>query len=259
MKKLVSVLTLISWLTTTMVGCTGDSPLDNGTDSRQIVENTDQRLERVIVGSAPEALPLLAANLTLPEVAAYMDTLTAAGYSYLPTESIILIVEYLEWRNPLGTSENATGPLGKNSLGPDWQQVVANADTLIWQVFENVAQDSARHTTLMTLYRSGQNRTVFMELDISQPEPQILVAGSIVDGALVQDATATKAALNRLKEALACCAACAVACVLSGPGYAACVAACCAGCFAFGIIMMILDFFWPDKVIGGLGWQGFGR
>lgn len=55
-----------------------------------------------------------------------------------------------------------------------------------------------------------------MELDISQPEPQILVAGPIVDGALVQDAATTKAALNRLKEALACCGACAVACVLRG-------------------------------------------
>ena len=251
MKKLISVLTLASWLMSVLVGCNSESVIsDDNTGAATTAVSTEQS-SKVISGTDPVAQAILSSNLEDENVAAAADTLTASGYLYRSQESLVMIVESYEWKNIAGQIENSDFSAAKNSPGAGWQKVLSKADTLVWQVFENAQFDSSKHTTIATAYHDGLKGTILMELDISNPQPEVLTARRATDGVLLQDDGTTKAAMNRMKEAIACCAACAAGCILSGPGYAACVTACCFACVAYALVMSILDYFWPDKILGG--------
>ncbi len=234
MRRTICAIMIIVWTLTLMSGCNQSvTETRHGEETANSIID-DSEKTALLEGEALAAV--LAENLSLPNVAALVDTLEGQGYSYRQTNSLVKIENH--YKRVLLPS---TGVVAKMVPDPSYSSLLY-ADTLVWQVFENAACDSSRHTALVTIASKGRKATFLQELDISQMPPRVLLLASVNEGIMIPADSGAVANVNDYwKEVAACCAGCAAGCAFSGPGWAACFGICCAACAVGAIVLIILD------------------
>ncbi|MCX6832144.1 MAG: hypothetical protein NT028_08440 [candidate division Zixibacteria bacterium] len=237
MKRIVTGLVMAVYVLTMIAGC-NQAPSTGNSDLKQTTGNSDHEAQKAWVledGSAKQNL--LNANLTSPQVAAFADTLARWGYSYRPQNSMVMIATVLD------AASSADIP-NLQKMYPDSvpKNRLAKPDTVVWQVFENAAFDSSKHTAVITDYRDGKKASIFVEVDVSTDSL------NLIRGWVLGDSTMTPPQFNKLwqdygKCVLVCCSACAVYCLFSGPGWVACWCTCCIGCYPGCMVKLVFDHF----------------
>ncbi len=222
MKKIISGIMIVVWLATLVGGCQSGNQVPN-----KVAEPQSSAIEsgnsKIMVDPSQEKHSILMANLALPAVANFTDTLEAQGYGYRENNSVILIENHYddEWRDavqPANTDQSLKRSPNRRIIG---------ADTLVWQVFENAALDSSKHTAIITGYHEGQVKSVFVEANVTV-ENHSLIRGMVLDGngSTMDDPLVFGFWTNWGTCVAVATARCLVTCGLSGPLYLHCLAGC---------------------------------
>jgi hypothetical protein len=239
MKRIVTGLVMAVYVLTMIAGC-NQAPSTGNSDLKQTTGNSDNEAQKAwVVEDGAVKLSLLNANMTSPQVAAFADTLASWGYSYRPQNSMVMIATVLE------AASSADIP-NLQKMYPDSvpKNLLAKQDTVVWQVFENAAFDSSKHTAVITGYRNGRTASIFVEIDVSTENPT-LIRGMVLDdsGSTTNDSLVysfwsnlgTCMALQTLK--------CAFRCLFSGPAYLQCLA----GCESWALVWCIIGAYIIDN------------
>lgn len=240
MKRVISGMMIMVWILTTVSGCDQNSTEIMRSDTTQASSTVDSDKVSMLEGEVRAAV--LAENLLVPNVASFVDTLTNWGYAYRQINSLVFVQNHYGrvMLPPTGVTDKAV---------PDCSYItLLSADTLVWQVFENAAGDSTLHTAVLSAYRDGEVQSAFLEIDVASPELEFVRGGMLTTGGEVIDGQYARGLWHDYSVCLmACCAACAIGCLLSGPGWPACTAACCVDCFPVcaihTMIAAIIDWF----------------
>jgi hypothetical protein len=227
MKRIVSGLMVVVFTITMIAGC-NQSPLAVNADLKQTTTNSDNEAQRAWIlddGSAKQSL--LNTNMTSPKVAAFVDTLASWGYSYRPQNSMVMIATFFD------EASSADAPaLQKNRADSTKGNKWADQDTVIWQVFENAAFDSSKHTAVVTGCRGGKMASIFVEIDVSNDSLNLIRGWVLGDSSSVSPEQFSGIWGDYGKCVTLCCAAAAVLCILSGHGWIACWTTGCLTCYA---------------------------
>ncbi len=227
MKKLICGVMIAVWITALVTGCDQQTTqISRG----MIADESDaavESLEKTQVLASDLAAEALAENLSLKAVSAFVDTLENWGYTYRQSASLLMIRD--RYRRATVPEEQV---VSKDRPDGTFYYEHAGSDTLIWQVFENALADSGLHTAVVTIYSEGQSRSVFMEVDVSNSNLEFVRGGLLQPNGELSDSIMARNLWKDYSECvLACCAAAAVLCILTGPGWPACTAAACLDCY----------------------------
>lgn len=228
MKRLVCGAMIAVWLTSLLTtGCEQQTTQVSHGIIAADPDASEESLEKTQVLASDLAAEALADNLSLEVVSAFVDTLESWGYIYRQSASLVMIRErYRRATVPEDEVVNKVCPEGA------FFYEHAGSDTLIWQVFENAVADSGLHTAVLTICSEGESQSVFMEGDVSTSNLQFVRGGILQPNGELSDSVMARDLWKDYSECvLACCAAAAVLCLLTGPGWPACTAAACLDCY----------------------------
>ncbi|MEK7775502.1 MAG: hypothetical protein AAB305_06420 [Candidatus Zixiibacteriota bacterium] len=154
-------------------GC-NSTPSDSGVhESTEAVQSENAGTGTISVSwlssEASERTTALTNALDDPNVRFAHSWLNGQGYTFVDTNSIVIINHDLECRSlTIEPHENRPSASADDGPCPGMKQVIARADTMVWQAFENPTHDMANHTAVITMWSgNGGKRTIFLELDVS--------------------------------------------------------------------------------------------
>jgi hypothetical protein len=105
--------------------------------------------------------------------------------------------------------------------------LLAEQDTVVWQVFENAAFDSSKHTAVITGYRNGRTASIFVEANVSAENPTLIRGMVLGDSGSTMNDPAALGFWGDLASCLVVATArCAIKCLFGGPAYLQCLAVC---------------------------------
>jgi hypothetical protein len=225
MKRIVSGLMMAVYVLTMVAGCNQAPSTGNG-DLEQTAGNSDDEAQKTWVledGSAKQSL--LNANIMSPQVAAFADTLASWEYSYRPQNSVVMIATIFDE----ASSADIPNLPKKYPDYPDSvrKNLLAEQDTVVWQVFENAVFDSSKHTAVITGYHNGSTASIFVEVDVTTGNPTLIRGGVLSDSGWTIDEPLVLGFWGDLGSCmLAATARCAIKCLFGGPAYLQCLAGC---------------------------------
>jgi hypothetical protein len=111
--------------------------------------------------------------------------LTAQGYSFMDTNSVVLVKRYTNAEPESAADIDAESQTARKPfLGNDPVRVFE--DTILWAAFENPTSDPANHTAVVTRWtNAGVKSSVFLEMDVSTDTATVMRSGSFVGGEFI--------------------------------------------------------------------------
>lgn len=120
--------------------------------------------------------PILVQAMATQDVSAGRFMLESEGYSFVDTNSMVLVLNTYE-RDEALPKPSSDRPSGKQAGGR-----IKRADTIVWLAFENPTADSANHTAILWGGEDGSRLTRMIELDVSSGVPELIRHGRVVEG-----------------------------------------------------------------------------
>lgn len=170
---------------------------------------------------SPRVESVFANTLSSANVMAGIALLESEGYTYVDTNSMILVR-----RSGGGGGERSTGTATASAFWPDPNKVpdtggVIRIDTILWLSFENPTHDMGMHTAIISARDHNSDITRLVELDVSTELPRLIREGKFVEGEYVPGDAGTEGWLLCMGTGLV---GSAVACAVTNGGYGHCLA-----------------------------------
>jgi hypothetical protein len=152
---------------------------------------------------------IFASRLLSANVSAGLAHLESEGYSYVDTNSLILVRRRVVRR----FRPEAFSAFLLDTPDAFKKESFVEIDTILWLAFENPAHDMANHTAIL----SGRGVTRLVELDVSTTTPGVIREGKIVSGQFIPGDVGTAGWLSCVGSGLL---ATSVTCLMSNCGWA---------------------------------------
>lgn len=199
-------------------GCqSSDSPVSSKSQTRTADDVESLSESRVLLAPSATA-PALGHAMAQVDVAAARELLESEGYTYVESNSLVLI-------HGSGAVEQPAFDAAAQELAPRRPHDRVGrgrVDTVSWLAFENPLHDLANHTAVLYFSNGIKSGTFLVELDISEAMPQVVRQGYFQEGQWQEGDVGTESWLACMAGGLA---GSIVRCSMTNCGYGHCLGA----------------------------------